>query len=261
MPGLTFVTLLAYDYRYAFTSIRSYYDIADEIILGLDSQRLTWMKQPFTIDLDEVHAYLRDVDPQGKARIVEGDWHSEADPMVNELLERSCLSHEAAPGNWVVQIDADEVLVNGPEFRQWLLSSNPEPYDVFARWISVFKTFGNQVLLIAPPNEPVPVATMMRGAYCSCRLTAQPALMSPLRLLHFSWGRTANELMQKLANWGHRHDFDIEKYYKLWESVDLQNYTQLRDFHPLNGPAWPSLQLATLDFDPAAPYRPTTASR
>jgi len=30
MNGLSFITLLAYDYRYAFAAIRSYYEIADE---------------------------------------------------------------------------------------------------------------------------------------------------------------------------------------------------------------------------------------
>lgn len=246
MPGLSFVTMFAYDYRYAFNSIPSYYDLADEIIIGMDQDRLTWMKQPFQMDMDEVRAFIEKIDVQKKIRIIEGNFHTEEHPLVNDNLERSALSRACIEGNWVVMIDADEIVLNGPEFKAWLLANNPAQYNVYGRWISVFKTFGDQVLVVDPPGETVPIATMVRGEYTGARLTKQQGILSPLQLLHFSWGRTPQELAQKISNWGHAGDFHLPAFFQMWQSVTLQNYHQLKNFHPLNGPVWQSLKLATI---------------
>ena len=40
MAGLTFITPLAYDYAYSYATIEAYYGIADEIILGVDKDRI-----------------------------------------------------------------------------------------------------------------------------------------------------------------------------------------------------------------------------
>jgi hypothetical protein len=252
MPGLSFVTLLAYDYRYCYQAIRSYYDIADEIILGLDADRLTWSKRPFAIDLEEVRAFVAEVDRDRKIRVIERDFHGEDTPMKNDTRERSLLSREAAPGNWVVQVDADEILMNAADFRAWLLAEAPADHLILARWLSVFKVFGDQVLVVDPPGEAVPVATMARGEYVMARLTGQPQAMSPLQVLHFSWGRTPQELRQKLDNWSHAQDFNVEDFYAFWDGVTLDNYTQARDFHPLDPPVWGALKRATLHFVPGA---------
>ena len=242
VAGLTFITMLAYDYRYAFAAIGSYYELADEIILGLDRDRLTWMRQAFTIDMDEVHAFIAALDKERKIRIVEGDFHAADHPMANDALERSALSVQAAPGNWVVQIDADEILLNGAQFKAWLLQNDPREHNVFGRWVSVFKMFGNQALVIDPSQEVVPVATMLRAQYTAARATPQQGVLSPLHLLHFSWGRSPEQLRQKLANWGHARDFDVAGFFAFWESITLENFTQARDFHPLNGRTWRSLK-------------------
>jgi len=60
-----------------------------------------------------------------------------------------------------------------------------------------------------------------------------------------------------LDNWGHAGDFDVEAFFGLWESVGLGNYVTVRDFHPLNGPIWPSLKLASVDFLPGEPCVPS----
>jgi len=253
VTGLSFITLLAYDYRYAFSAVGSYYDIADEILLGLDRDRLTWMGQAFTIDMDAVRSFVAQIDKDRKIRIVEGDFHSADDPMANDSLERSELSLQARSGNWVVQIDADEVVLNGAEFKSWLLQYEPRENNAFARWISVFKVFDQQALLVDPPREVVPVATMLRGRYVAARATGQKGVLSPLQLLHFSWGRSAVQLRQKLDNWGHVRDFDVGRFFDFWQSITLENYAGARDFHPLHGPKWQSLKLAQLPFHPEFP--------
>lgn len=254
MPGLTFITLLAYDYRYSYMAIRSYYDIADEIILGLDAQRLSWMKTPFAIDMDELRAFIAEVDKGNKIRIVEGDFHSGDHPMKNDVGERQALSLAATPGNWLIQIDADEILLNAAEFKQWMVANNPVQYCVVARWITIFKVFGNEVLVIDPAGETVPVGTVLQGQYIAPRTTAQQKVLCPLQLLHFSWGRTGEELKQKLTNWSHAHDFDVNAFYRFWESLTLENFGQARNFHPLSGATWASLKRATINFSPNAPF-------
>jgi hypothetical protein len=249
MSGLSFVTLLAYDYRYAFSAIRSYYEIADEIILGLDRDRLTWMRQPFDIDMNEVADFISQVDQKNKIRIFAADFHSNDHPMINETMERNALSLQCSESNWIIQIDSDEILMNAPEFRQWLLPARPD-CRYAATWINVFKSFDDKVLLIDPPTGLTPVATKLRGQYASARVTQQPVIVSPLTLLHFCYGRTPEDLLQKLRNWGHARDFDVNAFFEMWQSVSLQNYQSLHNFHPLNGPIWPGLKLATLRFNP-----------
>jgi hypothetical protein len=245
MTGLSFVTPLSFDYRYAFGAIRSYYAMADEIVLGLDEQRLTWSGRPFEIDMERIRVFVAGIDTDRKIRIVEGDFHSLGDPMKNDTAERSALSQECAADNWVVQIDSDEILLNAADFRQWMLTANPQ-VAVLATWITVFKMFARQALVIDPPVEVVPIATRLRGAYAGARVTLEDYCQSPLQLLHFSWGRTPAELRQKLENWSHREHLDVEAFYRTWESVTLENYREFKNFHPVNGPKWPSLRLTTL---------------
>ena len=69
---------------------------------------------------------------------------------------------------------------------------------------------------------------------------------SDLKIFHFSWGRTREELVQKVTNWGHAHDFDTARFLELWDRVDLTNYKTIRNFHPLYGPLWPGLTAVDL---------------
>jgi hypothetical protein len=245
-PSLSFITLLSFDYRYAFDAISSYYAIADEILLGLDQSRLTWARQPFEINVDEILAFIRRIDAAGKIRMVERDFHTHDNPMDNDTQERNILSFQCAPGNLIVQIDADEILINAAEFVAWL-NDPGNALDgalIGATWINVFKRFGLQALVITPASEVAPVATRSRGKFVGARWTDERLIVSPLKLLHYSWGRSPEELKQKLRNWSHARDFDTDAFYQRWESLTLDNYQQWHNFHPFNGPAWPRLSIA-----------------
>lgn len=249
MSGLSFVTLLAYDYRFAASCIASYYDIADEIILGVDADRLSWSGNKFELDLAQIRAELAAIDPAKKIKIVEDDFHSQASPTENDTHERSILSWECREENWVVQIDADEILLNAREFRDWMLARERAGADqeapagcVMATWTTVFKIFGNKALVIDPAfRETPPVATRLRGQYVIARHTDEAQELSPLELLHYSFGRTPEEVLQKLNNWSHSRDFDTDAFFQMWQSVTLANYREYRNIHPLNGTNWPGL--------------------
>ncbi len=78
MPGLSFVTPLAYDWRYALDAIRSYYGIADEIILGLDRNLVSWSGNKFRVDLAALGRGLRKIDVDRKVRLLRGGLHAES---------------------------------------------------------------------------------------------------------------------------------------------------------------------------------------
>jgi hypothetical protein len=44
------ISLISYDASYLPKSIASYYDYVDEIVLGLDKDRITWSGNAFTFD-------------------------------------------------------------------------------------------------------------------------------------------------------------------------------------------------------------------
>jgi len=245
MAGLSFVTPLAYDWRYALDAIRSYYCIADEIILGLDRSLISWSGNRFKVDMAELGRGLRRIDMDRKIRLLRGDFHSHGAPMRNDTWERNWLSRKCRPGNWVVQIDSDEVLVNPREFREWLVRRTGGQ-TVNGRWELVFKVIGGTALVVDYRKSYIQVATMRRGGYVSARETTERRVVSPLVLLHYSLGRTAADLKQKLYNWSHSPDFDLPAYLKLWKSVTLRNYGRFRNFHFLYGPHYPRLRAVSL---------------
>ena len=242
MAGLSFVTLLAYDWKYAFSAIRGYYDIADEILLGIDRDRISWSGKPFVLDDQALARFIAEIDGLKKIRVQEGNFHSAGSPLENDTMERRELGCACRAGNWVVQIDSDEVLANAGEFRSFM-EGMQQDCCVRAHWLSVYKIMGDKALVIGGVPESPCVATRSPQRYISARVTDQPQVVSPLRLLHMSWGRTEEELVQKLTNWSHSRDFDVAAAVGLWRSVNLSNYHTWHNFHPMYGPTWPYLEV------------------
>ncbi|MDX2097009.1 MAG: hypothetical protein SFW36_04470 [Leptolyngbyaceae cyanobacterium bins.59] len=250
MSNLSFITLLSYDYRYAYSAIRSYYELADEIILGLDKDRLTWSGNQFEFDLTGFETFLNQYDHAHKIRLVEDNFHPLSSARENDTRERNYLSYYCQGDNWIIQIDADEILLNPLPFQEWMLTANPEAC-IYARWISVFKVLDEFVLAIDPPIEYTAIGIKTPGLYTDCRETSQPRVVSPLNLLHFSWGRSEAELLTKLQNWSHNQDFDIQHYFEFWKSVNAENYASITNFHPIDGPAWQRLVAVPFEMLPA----------
>jgi len=167
------------------------------------------------------------------------------------------LARQCKPGSWIIQIDSDEQALNAKDFRAWMQTADREK-DVQAKWITVFKCFGDQCLVVNEPDGRVAVGTTQAGCYNNARETGRPKVPSNLLLLHFSWGRTRDELAQKLGNWGHSQDFDTAKFLEFWDSVDLSNFRQVKNFHPLYPPLWTGLSLVKI---PAARTRTPVARR
>jgi hypothetical protein len=243
MANLSFVTTLAYDWKYAFEAIRSYYAVAEEIILGLDADRISWSKKQFAFDDKAVAEFIAAIDTDKKIRIIEGNFHTRDAPMDNETAERRQLGAACRAGNWVVQIDADEILLNPLQLKNFL-DGMAQDACASASWLPVYKIIGNKALVVGGRMEATPVATRSPQRYRMARNTDQSSVLSPLNLLHLSWCRTEEELVQKLTHWGHSTEIDLEKTVGLWRDTTLENYHQRRNFHPLNPSLWEFLEIA-----------------
>jgi hypothetical protein len=237
---ISIIIPIAYDYKYAFNAIACCYTIADEIILGIDSKRISWSGNHYIFDEKEFKLTIDNLDIENKIKIIEGNFHTSRVPIQNETIERNFLSLECKPDNWIVQIDSDEYILNPSDFKVWLGKADPE-LDVYAEWLTVYKVFGDTCLVIREPHNFVPFATKRRNQFALCRDTKMKAIKSNAKLLHYSWGRSKDELIVKLNNWGHSHDFDIKKYLDTWDTVNMDNYKIMSNFHPLHGPLWHSL--------------------
>ena len=236
---------IAYDSHYAFGAIARVYDLSEEIILGLDVDRISWSHRPYDFDLE---AFLKDVakiDPLRKIKLVQDNFHTELHPMANDTRERNILSSHCKDGNWILQIDSDEYLLNPAEFRSWLATANRE-LDVQGQWITVFKSFGDKVLVAHEPGHQVHIGTTLKASYEYCRKTKRPAIRSNLQILHYSWGRSRHDLAMKLKNWSHSQDFDTDKFLAFWDGITLNNYQEVKNFHPLHPPLWTKLSAITL---------------
>ena len=82
------ISLISYDADYLPNSIKTYYDYVDEIVLGLDKNRVSWSKNNFTFDEGKLWAELNDIDSEGKITIVEEDFVKSDKAIENDNFER-----------------------------------------------------------------------------------------------------------------------------------------------------------------------------
>lgn len=260
MSKLSFVSLVSYDYEYLIKSISSYYDIADEIILGLDENLISWSNLPINIDKNKVKNDILAMDCDGKIKVIEGNFHSQGEPMKNETYERNFLSKFVKDDNWIVSIDADEmilgvnltgqgignVVANSEEFKELVENSDPN-FQLACTWINLFKKISDGIYVKINTDEQFFIATKLKGQYIKGRETTQNIKQLPIKILHYSWCRSEDELYTKLKNWGHSQDFDIDKWLAIWKLIDEYNYMNFYNIHPLYPAFWPSLSLININ--------------
>lgn len=242
-----YYTPIAYDYQYAYPSIMSYYDIADEIILLIDKDRISWSNLSFKFDFDSFKNKIEEIDKNKKIKIIEENFHLYKQPIRNDTYERNYVSKIVNKDDYLIGIDSDEILLNPKEFKEWLDSQKRLNFDIECLWYTVYKNFGRK-LLITEPMEPAVIGTNLKNRYKKCRITKNVVKKTPLKVLHFSWGRSLREVLQKIYNWSHSADFKLGEYMRTWSKVTLENYEEFKYFHPLKlNKWWKSLKLVELE--------------
>ena len=256
------ISLISYDAnRFLAQSIKRYYNYVDEIVLGLDKDRITWSGNDFSFDEDSLWGELSQIDGEGKVSIIEEDFHQSSIAIENDNYERNFLKEQCSH-DWIFSFDADEVLVNAKDF---FLNFCPlvERYynkaDLCMTWATPYKvvedTEGNSHTLVIANTDDSPFFGENQGFVTSKDSTFTYArwtdtsgaggnrLLSPLVALHWSLCRPDNELHEKINNIGHSDLVEQDPFYQIWTQVNWENYHELENFKTsgLGEQQWPTL--------------------
>lgn len=247
------ISLISYDAEYLPASIRSYYDYVDEIVLGLDIDRVSWSGNSFSFDEDALFSELSKIDVDGKINVVESNFHRSSVPIDNDTHERNYLK-ECCKYDWVFSFDADEILINAKSFFVDFLPLVEDYKDVelMFTWFLMYKEVEDGVLIIADESREHLFKKDVQGftanknlhTYTYCRWTnATKKLMSPLAIAHYSFCRPDNQLTTKVNNFGHSVESKKDPFYDIQKQVDINNYKQITNFKTSNmGEQWPTLK-------------------
>ena len=251
------ISLISYDAnRFLADSIKRYYEYVDEIVLGIDKDRITWSGNPFEVDENALWRELDAIDGDSKITIVEEDFHQSKVAIENDNYERNFLKQECTH-EWIVSVDADEMLVNAKEFFYDYLpivERYRDKKDISLTWATPYKTIDDTTLVIANEDdtpffgENQGIVTSDDSTFVYARWTNKSSaghnrLLSPLVALHWSLCRSKEDLHQKINNIGHSDLVEKDPFYNVWNQVTLDNYTDLRNFKTsgLGEAQWPKL--------------------
>ncbi len=253
MKKKSVISLIAYDANMLIDSIKSYYHYVDEIVLGLDEDRVSWSGNKFTFDEEELWASLEKIDTKNKINVVEHNFHESKIAIENDNYERNYLKAQCTY-DWIFSFDADEVLVNPKEFFIDFLpivERYSKNADLLFTWYLPYKQFIHEktnsetgevtvlhdVLVIANEdgsffNKDIQGFVTDKGnTYTYCRWTEnQKKIMTPLAIIHWSFCRKDEDLELKSRNFGHSDKTDDDPFYHNHKLVTLDNYAQLRNF-------------------------------
>ena len=256
------ISLISYDAGYLPNSISSYYDYVDEIILGLDIDRVSWSNNSFTFNEEKLFSELSEIDVDNKISIIEDNFHQSAIAIENDNYERNFLKAECN-NDWVFSFDADEYLVNAKDFFYNycpLVEKYADKIDICMTWATPYKIIDDTILVIANKDdspfygENQGVVTHKNSTFTYARWTDKSAtghnrVISPLIAIHWSLCRSKEDLHEKIHNIGHSDLVENDPFYNIWDKVTLDNYKELENFKTsgLGQAQWPKLYALPLE--------------
>jgi len=188
--------------------------------------------------------------------------------MENEVYQRNRMAELMGREGWHIQLDCDEYFLDFASFVRYLRGrggENSRPVNICCPLITLYKRVHEGFLYVRSTpktREYLPTATR-HPEYEYGRRNGHFNVYTNFIILHQSWARDEEEVLLKLANWGHKNDFDGEKYFQLWKGTTKSNFELVKDFHPMQPWRWPTLALlggqsvpeciraiSTIDFEP-----------
>lgn len=247
------ISLISYDSEYLPSSIKTYYNYVDEIVLGLDKDRISWTGNKIKFDEAKLWSELSQIDGDNKITIVEDNFHRSSIPIENDNHERNFLKEQCS-NDWVFSFDADEQLINAKDFfTKFCPIVETYDFDLMFYWILPYKRVENDSILVIsnsdrkslPNNEVQGFATQKENTFTYCRWTNNKKIIqSPLAILHWSFCRPDSDLDLKINNFGHSIESKQDPFYSIRKKVTLENYKDLQNFKTSNmGPQWEALKL------------------
>lgn len=239
---------VAYDWHLLEYALPQVYASADLICLSIDKDRISWSGNAFAFVDDAFKSLVKKIDIQNKIRIYEDDFHLPSlTPMQNEVRQRNLMAKFMKDGGWHIQLDCDEYFIAFEKFVHYLksLSLKNRRTNICCAWVTVYKKTDAGYLYILPKTkeqlEYIAIATLQPD-YKFGRRNGDFNIYTDYTIVHQSWARPDEEILQKIKNWGHRDDFDVEEYFQKWKSLNKDNYQSYINFHPIQSEQWPSLQ-------------------
>lgn len=248
------ISLISYDAKFLPESIKTYYDYVDEIVLGLDKDRISWSNNSFSFDEHTLWKELQAIDGDNKINIIEENFHRSSSPVENDTHERNYLKAKCEH-DWVFSFDADEMLVNAREFFIDFCPIVQDYRDVelMFTWYMLYKEFDDGFLIIADETGEHAFKKEIQGftadrdlsTFTYCRWTNNSKkILSPLGIKHFSFCRTDKELNDKINNFTHSVESKGDPFYQVQKRVNKDNYFTFKNLKTIpNGPQWPWLKL------------------
>ncbi|WP_304143171.1 hypothetical protein [Mesoflavibacter zeaxanthinifaciens] len=237
--------LMSYDYIKLKTSIPPIYKEADKIFLALDSHFRTWKGETFEVK-KEFFEWIKDYDKENKIIFYRDNFYKpELSTIQNDTRERFMLSQKMGKGNWIIQIDADEIFIDFKKFVQTLKRHNnflvnpvKRPVQIAGYLINIYKYLDNGILYVEQPTK-VLLATNYPN-YKVARKTKERIIYTDNILLHECLSRTEEELKFKFKNWGHSHQIN-NKFFEKWKKANEINYKSIKNIFYLNPELWKTL--------------------
>lgn len=238
--------LVSYDYFMLLTSIRQLYDYVDKIVVAIDVDRKTWSGNTFEIP-ESFFVDIKNFDIANKIEFYFDVFYlPELTPMENESRERNMTLFKLGRG-WKIQLDVDEYVY---EFKTvaaylkkyWFLLIYPRftPICLNGKLVTLYKEMHEGYLYI-DNNEQFPFITNQNNNTHARRNNSVRNFQTNINVIHQSWARSEDEIFFKIKNWGHRDDFDTLKYFDFWKSLDIFNYHNYKNIHPLYPEVWNEL--------------------
>lgn len=246
------ISLISYDAEYLKNSISKYYEFVDEIVLGLDKDRITWSGDKFYFDEAKLWKELSAMDGDNKIEIIEENFHPSKIAIENDTYERNYLKNKCQY-DCIISIDADEELINPKHFFYQFFPFVEEyykKYDFMFTWFTPWKQIEETTLVIANEDNsfhketPQGFITDKNNTFRYARWTDNSKnLMSPLAVLHWSLCRKEKDLEKKINNIGHSDIAKEDPFFHNWKLTSLENYQQLRNFKTsgFGNNQWPKL--------------------
>jgi len=237
--------LMSYDYEKLKISIPPVYKEADTIYLALDEKCRTWSGTEFKVN-SEFYTWLEAFDVDKKIILYKGNFFVPSlSAIENDTRERFMLSQKMGVGNWLVQVDADEIFVNFKKFvktlrkyDKYLNNPSSNPIQISGFLINIYKYLDEGMLYVNQPTK-VFLATNYPN-YKVARKTKERIIYTDNVLLHECLSRTEEQLRFKFKNWGHNDELNTT-FFDKWRMADETNYKSIKNVFYLESHKWKEL--------------------
>lgn len=239
--------LVSYDYSMFLTSVKQLYHHVNKIYVAIDIERKTWSGNIFEIP-DSFFNEVKQFDTKNKIEFYFDNFFiPDLLPMQCETRERNLLLKKMGKG-WLMQLDVDEYIYDFRSISQylrnhWYLTIFPRltPIVFRGKLVTLFRQLSDGYLYIEN-NERFSFITNQSSYTLTRNNDKVRNHYTNINVIHQSWARSEGEIQIKIKNWGHRDDFDTQKFFEFWKNMSNANYINYKNFHPLVPEVWNEIQ-------------------